>query len=137
MNTSTPDEGRDDDLGRALRALPAAAARTDFVARVLVRAERAAARRGRLRRRSVAAAAGVLCVFVGAGIFRGEVAAERAARRAALIDEHRRLQGELEELRALADRRSQISLAGDATTDVYLDLNRLPVGTAGGGTNLR
>lgn len=121
-------------VGRVLRAVPAVETNADFRAAVLARAEQAAAWRARRRRRGLSLVAGACVVAVGLGAWSLEVAAERASRRAAMVDEHRRLQSELEELRALADRRSRISLGGDESTDLYLDLTTIPAGEADGRT---
>lgn len=114
-----------EDLARAIRGLPQAAAGPGFHAAVLARAASAASRRRFLRRRLLSLSAAVCVVAVGLGTWRLEVVrrdAERAERRAALVAEHRRLAGELDELRALAGRRSSIRLGGDASTDLYIDL---------------
>jgi hypothetical protein len=114
-----------EELARAIRSLPQAAAGPGFHSAVLARAAGAAARRRSLRRRLLSLSAAVCVVAVGLGAWRFEVVrldAERAERRAALIEEHRRLAGELDELRALAGRRSSIRLGGDASTDLYIDL---------------
>ncbi len=119
----------DAELARALRALPRAASGPAFRATVLARAADAARRRDLRLRQWGRVAAGAALLAVGLGFWSLEGARERAAadgRRASLVDEHRRLQGELEDLRALAARRSQIRLGGDATTDLYLDLATVP-----------
>ena len=129
--TSQPDDlRRGEELDLALRALPRAAAGADFQSTVLAQAKRAATRRGQVRRRWLSLAAGVCVVVAGLGAWRLDAAHDRAARRAALVDEHRRLQGELDELRALAEGRSLIHLGGDASTDLFLDLKTVPLGTA-------
>ena len=133
MNLPISDADLDAVVGRALRAEPAPGINADFRA-VLARAELAALRRARLRRQGLSLVAGACVVAVGLGAWSLEVAAERASRRAAMVDEHRRLQSELEELRALADRRSRISLGGDESTDLYLDLTKIPAGAADGRT---
>ena len=134
MNWPMSDAELDAEVGRALAAVPAVGANADFRAAVLARAEQAAERRARRRRRGLSLVAGACVVAVGLGAWTLEVAAERASRRAAMVDEHRRLQNELEELRALADRRSRISLGGDESTDLYLDLTQIPAGSADGRT---
>lgn len=136
MNLPISDAHFDAELGRALRALPGAAPRAEFQAAVLARAEQAARRRARRRRRALSLVAGACVVAVGLGAWGFEVNAERTARRAALIDEHRRLQGELDELRELASRRSRISLGGDASTVLYLDLAKVPDSSADGRSTL-
>lgn len=134
MNWPISDAELDREIGRALRAVPAAGTTPDFRATVLMRAERAAARRARRLRQGLSAVAAACLLAIGLGVWSFEVAAARASRRATLLDEHRRLQDELEELRALADRRSRIALGGDASTDLYFDLTKIPASTAGGGT---
>ncbi len=134
MTWPISDAELDREIGRALRAVSAAGTKADFRATVLARAERAAARRTRRLRQGIAAVAGACVLAIGVGVWSFEVAAERASRRATLLDEHRRLQDELEELRALAGRRSRIALGGDASTDLYLDLTTIPASAAGGGT---
>lgn len=134
MTWPISDAELDVEVARALRAVPTDGTTADFLTAVLTRAEQAAMRRGRRRRRLLSLVAGVCVVVVGLGAWRVEMAAERAARRAAIVDEHRRLQSELEELRALADQRSRISLGGDESTDLYLDLTKIPAGSADGRT---
>jgi hypothetical protein len=134
VNLPISDADLDAVVGRALRAEPAPGINGDFRAAVLARAELAAVRRARRRRQGLSLVAGACVVAVGLGAWSLEVAAERASRRAAMVDEHRRLQSELEELRALADRRSRISLGGDESTDLYLDLTKIPAGAADGRT---
>lgn len=134
MNLPLSDAELDAVVGRALRADSAVETNGDFRAVVLARAEQAAVWRARRRRRGLSLVAGACVVAVGLGAWSLEVAAERASRRAAMVDEHRRLQSELEELRALADRRSRISLGGDESTDLYLDLTKIPAGAADGRT---
>ena len=134
MTWPISDAELDVEVGRALRAVPAGGTHADFRAAVLARAEQAAVHRARRRRRVLSLVAGACVVAVGVGAWSLEVAAERASRRAAMVDEHRRLQGELEELRALADRRSRISLGGDESTDLYLDLTKIPAGATDGRT---
>lgn len=134
MNLPISDADLDAVVGRALRGVPAVGANADFQAAVLARAELAAVRRARRLRRGLSLVAGACVVAVGLGAWSLEVAAERASRRAAMVDEHHRLQSELEELRALADRRSRISLGGDESTDLYLDLTKIPAGAADGRT---
>lgn len=129
MSWPFSDADLDAAVGRALRAGPAVATDSDFRAAVLARAEQAAVNRSRRRRRRLSFVAGACVVAVGLGAWTLEVAAERASRRATLVEEHRRLQSELEELRSLADRRSRISLGGNETTDLFLDLTRIPAGT--------
>ncbi len=121
-----------EELARAIRALPQASAGPGFRSAVLARAGGAATRRHYRRRRLVSLAAVVCVVAAGLGAWRLEVVrvdAERAERRAALSIEHRRLAGELDELRALAGRRSSIRLGGNSTTDLYIDL--APAAAAG------
>jgi len=115
-----------DDLGRALRALPQMASGPTFRAAVLARAADAAKRRGRRRRRLGVLALGATACTIVFGAWGFEAAKSRAERRASLVGEHRRLLSELDDLRALAARRSQIRLGGDATTDLYLDLATVP-----------
>ncbi len=126
-----------DELARAIRALPQASAGPGFQSAVLSRAAGAATRRRLLRRRLLSVSAAVCVVAAGLGAWRLEVDridAERAERRTALIEEHRRLAGELDELRALAGRRSAIRLGGDATTDLYIDLASVAAGPAATGS---
>lgn len=130
------DRRLDAELAHALAALPGAGARGEFQATVLARAEQAARRRAQLRRRALSVLAGACIAAVGLGVWSFQAEAARASRRAALIDEHRRLQGELDELRELAGRRAQIPLGGDASTDLYLDLTKIPAGSADGLTRL-
>lgn len=134
MNLPISDAELDVVVGRALRSAPAVDTDGDFRTVVLVRAEQAAVRRARRRRRGLSLLSGACVAAVGLGAWSLEVAAERASRRAAMVDEHRRLQSELEDLRALADRRSRISLGGDESTDLYFDLTKIPAGAAAGRT---
>lgn len=129
--TSQPDDLRlAEELDVALRALPRAAAGADFQPTVLAQAKRAATRRRQVRRRWLSWAAGVCVVVAGLGVWRLDAVHDRDARRAALVDEHRRLQAELDELRALTEGRSRIHLGGDASSDLFLDLKTVPLGTA-------
>ncbi|MEO7795472.1 MAG: hypothetical protein ABIV06_11950 [Thermoanaerobaculia bacterium] len=116
----------DTEIDRALRALPREAAGRDFCAIVLGQAEAAKLHRTRRRRRAASWAAGVVVLLVGVGAIGLETARNRAERRTALVDEQRRLRSELEELRELAARRTQIRLGGDGTTDLYIDLANVP-----------
>jgi hypothetical protein len=121
-----------EELARAIRELPQAAAGPGFQSAVFSRAAAAAARRSRLRRRLLALSAAFCVVAAGLGAWRLDLArrdSARAERRAALVEEHRRLAGELDELRALAERRSSIRLGGDASTDLYIDLASVAAGT--------
>jgi hypothetical protein len=138
VNSPTESDRRTEDadeLARAIRELPQAAAGPSFHAAVLSRAAGATTRRRFLRRRLVSLSAAVGIVAVGLGIWRVEAARvreERAERRAALVEEHRRLSGDLDEIRALAERRSSIRLGGDATTDLYIDLAPVAAQTPAG-----
>ncbi len=118
------------EMANAIRALPAAVAGPGFGAAVLSRAAAAAARRKTVHRRGFAVAAALGAVVLGFGLTSYEAAQNRAARRTALVDEHRRLQSDLDALRELADRRPLIPLGGDAATDHYLDLSTVPAGSA-------
>ena len=132
MNFPTEGDRRTEDaekLSRAIRELPQATAGPGFQTTVLSRAAGAATRQRLVRRRLMSLSAAVCVVAASLGTWRLEVVRERAERRTALIEEHRRLAGELEELRALAGRRSSIRLGGDAATDLYIDL--APAAAAG------
>lgn len=113
-------------IADAIRSLPAAAAGPGFHAKVLARAAAASTRRRTLRRRGFSLAASLGIVVLGFGLGSYEAAQNRTARQAALIAEHRRLLGDLAALRELADRRALISLGGDASADIYLDLSTVP-----------
>jgi hypothetical protein len=118
------------ELVQALRELPAASAGVDFQSTVLARASAAATRRKVRRRRTLSLAAALIAVVAGLGAWRLESSRERAVRRAVLVEEHRRLLGELDELRALAAGRSLLSLGGDASTVIVLDLATVPSGAS-------
>lgn len=130
MSSPQADYRLPDDLAQALRALPEAIAGPGFAAAVRARAASATARRQRFERRGLAVATALCLVALGLGLHRVETVRDRAARRAALVEEHRQLLGEFDELRALADRRSLIHLGGDASTDLYLDLAAVPAASA-------
>jgi hypothetical protein len=119
-----------DELMSTLKSLPAATSGAGFHAAVLARAAAAATRRKLRRRRTLSLAAALIVVVAGVGAWSLEVARDRAARRAALVEEHRRLRGELDELRALAEGRSLLRLGGDASTIIVLDLATVPSGAA-------
>ncbi|MEO8277719.1 MAG: hypothetical protein ABI639_16010 [Thermoanaerobaculia bacterium] len=113
-------------LDEALRALPRTEASTDFVAAVLARAARATERRRTKVRRRASLIASAAFLLVASVFWNQHLAHRQAERRAALVDEHRRLVQDFDDLRALAERRTQIRLGGDATTDLFLDLAALP-----------
>ena len=131
MSSLQADHRLPDDLAQGLRALPQATAGPGFAAAVRRRAASAMARRKRLQRRGLAVATVLCLVALGLGLQRIETVRDRVARRAAPLEEHRQLLGELDELRALADRRSLIHLGGDASTDLYLDLATVPAASSG------
>jgi hypothetical protein len=125
VNFPTEEDRRTQDaeaLARAIRELPQATAGPGFQNAVLSRAAGAATRRRLVRRRLISLSGAVCVVAASVGTWRFEVGRERAERRTELIEEHRRLASELDELRALAGRRSSIRLGGDGTTDLFIDL---------------
>ncbi len=126
MRPQTDDPLAGEVLDRALRALPRALPGPGFSATVMARSAGAARRRGLRRRRIGALTAGVLVLAAAFGAWSFEGARARAERRAALLDEHRRLLDELGEIRELSAHRSQIRLGGDAGTDLYFDLATVP-----------
>jgi hypothetical protein len=122
----------DERLHELLKTLPREQASPSFTARVLARcrAESAPVRRAPLWRPAWSAAVAValgLGLLVSWQVYEARQAeALRAARLASLLEEQRRLEQELGELRRYArEPTAQVYLGGDERTDLVLDLGEL------------